>query len=282
MCNGVFIVITGYFMLGKPVKYRKIIPLAVAMFFYAWIIALILYGGGFFHFSLGNVIVSLLPMWFGMNWFVSCYMIFLLFIPYINKFLDSIDKHEWERLLIILFAVDILMPSFNGNTFVNESQLVYFFFMYCIGGYCKRYLLEDKQFRDYRVWCKYLLISLMALCLSIGGIDFLGYILHNDIFVKKAWFLVNALGVFVTVFMFLCFLTMPTFHNRIINKIAAATLGIYLIHDNPLIRELIWNRLYPNSDYITSNFFPFMMIVKVLFVYIICMVIGRFRLRYLA
>ena len=33
MCNGVFIVITGYFMLGKPVKYRKIIPLAVAMFF---------------------------------------------------------------------------------------------------------------------------------------------------------------------------------------------------------------------------------------------------------
>ena len=144
-----------------------------------------------------------------------------------------------------------------------------------------KFELLNKRFKEHRIWCKYLLISLTVLWLSIGIADSLGYILHKDIFIKNAWLLVNILGVFVTAFIFLCFVTMPTFYNKWINKIAAATLGIYLIHDNPMIREIIWNKIYPNTDYFISDSFLLVLIIKTIIVYIICLLAEWIRLRFL-
>ena len=43
-----------------------------------------------------------------------------------------------------------------------------------------------------------------------------------------------------------------SFHSEVINQIGKCTFGIYLIHDNPLVRELIWKRVSPNYVYVNS------------------------------
>ena len=279
MSNGIFVVITGYYMFRRSVKYKKVVLLAMTMCFYSWFIGLIFYGGSFFDFSAKGIVSSMVPMWFGTNWFVSCYIIFFFFIPYINKLLESLTKAEFARLIFILFAVDTLLPAFKYVTFVNDSQLFYFCFMYCVGAYCRRYLLANKEIPSNTYWRRAVLISLLFLMFTIIAFDLLGVITGKDIFVRKAWHFVKVCGVFVTISMFCYFATMSPFYSALINRLAATTLGVYLIHENDLAREVIWKTFYPGLDYFSSSYFVVFMIAKVLAVYFTCTLIEQIRLR---
>ena len=43
------------------------------------------------------------------------------------------------------------------------------------------------------------------------------------------------------------FRKMKPFYNKWINVIASATFGVYLIHDNELVRPYIWNEIFQVS-----------------------------------
>ena len=48
--------------------------------------------------------ISLIPIFYGLNWFVSRYILFTLFIPFINSFLTSLSKYRYLSFLLILFG----------------------------------------------------------------------------------------------------------------------------------------------------------------------------------
>ena len=68
------------------------------------------------------------------------------------------------------------------------------------------------------------------------------------------------------------------FHCKFINLISGSVLAVYLIHDNPLVREFIWWTISPNIDQIGSNHIFMHMIQKVLFVLVACVVIDQIRI----
>lgn len=61
---------------------------------------------------------------------------------------------------------------------------------------------------------------------------------------------------------------------------AGSVLGIYLIHDNPLVRKFIWTVWSPNLDYLDTWYFPLFMVGKVALVFLVCLGIDRLRLRF--
>lgn len=65
---------------------------------------------------------------------------------------------------------------------------------------------------------------------------FLGSHLHNLAFIEKNYIHTTFLQVLLAASLFHIFLTLPPFHSKAINKLAGAVLGIYLIHDNNLMR----------------------------------------------
>ena len=57
-------------------------------------------------------------------------------------------------------------------------------------------------------------------------------------------------------------------------------LGIYLIHDNNLMRTLIWDYIFPNLDYIHSSYYVLFYIGKVVAIFAICSIVELLRKRY--
>ena len=84
----------------------------------------------------------------------------------------------------------------------------------------------------------------------------------------------------LAVSLFLYFLTRPYFFSAMINHIAGTVLGIYLIHDNNLMRTLIWDYIFPNLDYIHSSYYVLFYIGKVFAVFAICSIVELLRKRY--
>lgn len=213
-------------MVNRSVNGKKIILLLLAMFFYAWLIEAVVYGGDFLPHTFKDIIHESLPIFFGGNWFVSCYIIFSLFIPFENLFLSHLTK-----------------------------------------GQHKRYL-------------RYFLAMVLLLLASILAFDAVGLLLHKDGFLKESARLAMILTIPLAVSLFLYFLTRPYFFSAMINRIAGTVLGIYLIHDNNLMRTLIWDYIFPNLDYIHSSYYVLFYIGKVFAVFAICSIVELLRRRY--
>lgn len=85
----------------------------------------------------------------------------------------------------------------------------------------------------------------------------------------------------MAVSLFLYFVTRPYFFNASINRIAGSVLGIYLIHDNDLMRTIIWDYIFPNLEYIESSWYMLFYAGKVFAVFAICSMIELLRKRYI-
>lgn len=262
MCNSIFIIITGYFTIKKNINWYRIYLLIIELCFYSWIIAIIFYGMGLITFSIKDFIKYAFPLLYSVNWFVCCYIVLCCFLPYLNPYLCSLDKKKYLSLIIVIFILYSFIPSIlKGITFMNDA-LSQFIFMYIVGGYIRRFPFSQKRFSLSKTWG---MISLMLLI-----------ILFISIFLK-GWILVNFISVFLSITFFMFFINLKPFYNNFINIISGTVLGVYLIHDNPLIRKWLWCDFYPNINYINMDNYIIFMITKVIIVFIICVVIDILR-----
>ena len=62
----------------------------------------------------------------------------------------------------------------------------------------------------------------------------------------------------------------------IINFLAEGVLGIYLIHDNPYVRERIWNQIIKLNTYEDNVIFP--SIFAIFNIFVICEIIELLRI----
>lgn len=65
--------------------------------------------------------------------------------------------------------------------------------------------------------------------------------------------------------------------SEFINLLTSTTFGIYLIHDNYLIRSFVWNDLLNVTQYFNSNLIYIMSILSILLVFFICSLIELLR-----
>lgn len=88
--------------------------------------------------------------------------------------------------------------------------------------------------------------------------------------IEKNYVHTTFLQVLLAASLFHVFLTLPPFYSKAINKLAGTVLGIYLIHDNNLMRPFLWHNLFPNIDFLYSDWYVVFYIFKVLAVFIVC------------
>lgn len=282
MGNAIFILITGYFMINRSLHWRKLALLLMTMFFYSWVIEAIVYGGNFLPHTFGDLVRETLPVLFGANWFISCYLIFSLFIPFINRFLLALNKKEYESFLLLFFLSLLVLPSFKMVTFFNDAPILFFGLIYACGGYLRLYGSRWTTSEMNRHHLRNFLILLVILLLSILISDVLGIVFHKETFLTtRTNPVIHIVGVPMAISLFLYFLTRPRFYSMRINNIAGTVLGIYLIHDNDLVRKIIWDYILPNLDYIHSSGYILFYFGKVLVVFLICCVIEGARKKWM-
>jgi hypothetical protein len=75
----------------------------------------------------------------------------------------------------------------------------------------------------------------------------------------------------------MCFATLKMNYHKGINMIASATFGVYLIHDNNIIRKSLWIDWFRNAEYQDSLLLIPYSIFVVAVVYIVCSIIDLLR-----
>jgi surface polysaccharide O-acyltransferase-like enzyme len=280
----VFVLISGYFLITRDClskMYKKVFSLNGILHLYSLLIFAALVCFGYQNISWEKVSVALFPLVFIQNWFVADYILFSMFIPFLNIGLRKLDRKLYTRLILLTFLIWSFIPTITHYLLRKEwyfGDFIFFLVFYMTGAFIRLHADNLKYKNKYNF-----LITLCAvglILLSVPGMDALALITGDKYYLNTATYMLqysSFLGVIVAIFSFLYFKNI-TFYNQTINRIAQSVLGIYLIHDG-MARSIIWTKIWPNVDYFNSRWLPIHALVKCAAVFLICLAIDQIRLK---
>jgi hypothetical protein len=133
-----FVLITGYFMCTSDITVKKYCKLIGEYYFYTIVIWAIFLVTGYSSFSIKEFLNVIFPFFNIGGGFTSCYLLFYLFIPFINKLINSMNEIEHRKLLVLCIAIYTILPSFFKAK-VQFNYITWFIILYFIASYIRKY-----------------------------------------------------------------------------------------------------------------------------------------------
>ena len=285
-----FVLLTGYYQSKSTFKQSKLWSIINVNWFYRIVIILFLILVGLFSEDKAVIVTEILPINISEYWFVQCYILLYCISPFINSFINGLNKRNYQRLLVVLFVILSIIPTFTGNNFLNNNgyTLYHFIYLYLIGAYFKKYPLNEcylfKNMSNNMHQVSLLFIFFFCLIANLFSFYFFSTILnYNSItkefagyFVNFSVFYSNPLIIIQSIAYFLFFGTF-VIKSKFINKCASLTLGVYLIHDNSFIRCYLYKFLKISDVTIKSYKFIVYVFCVALLIYVVCSFIEFIR-----
>lgn len=251
-----FVLITGYFSVtSQKFKTEKLIKLWLSVVFWSVVTLIVFVAFGLQEFNGFALWHRLFPIVFQEYWFVSAYFVLILLSPFINRLLAGLSEKQHRLLMILLIVLWSVIPTLSGMG-VQSNDLLWFACLYVFAAYLQLHgalpakagkVRKERKSGAYFLFAGATVLLVMGLtagfdALKLTGSFFRDYLYHMQM-----------LPVFIaSVFIFQAFLKLPIGHSRVINLIASAAFGVYLIHDNYYVRVYIWKTLFRNPTYTDS------------------------------
>ena len=240
--NHLFFVCSAWFLVDRKVgKPRKLAGMLMDNWLASVLIlaAFLLLGQSV---PMSTAAKCLMPATFGLNWYVTAYVLFYLVHPYLNRMMDAMSQRELLGMALTLLLLYTVVPMVYPGLFF-PSNLMMFLTLYVAVGYMKKYMVRFTQNRRANV-----IIFLLSAVLMNGivlGFNFLGV---KGIYVAEDLFRFVGWGDCVfTVLMAVSLLNLfrsIRFTSVFINRISALSLLIYVIHENVLVRQYLRPRIW--------------------------------------
>ena len=244
-----FVLISGYFsnVNSHKLKLKKIIQLYGQVLFYSVGIYVILLLTGVKNFSAADAIHSIFPVLSGQYWFFSSYILLLILMPFLNVMLSKLSNYSLKLLTIIIVVVFYVVPLFSivfmQYDITEGMGIIGFITLYVIGHSLRRLKIKISKLNcviGLVVNCAVIIASKFALSFLVNRLEIeagTGLLYHyNTIFQ-----LINA------ALLLLLFKDIKLNNKvaKVAKFIGASAFGIYLLHEHPSIRGVIWNtKLY--------------------------------------
>lgn len=282
---GSFLLISGFFMVNKNVSISKLLKLAGEVWSYSigiWLcwVCITIYQGSFnIATCLHEAKYAFFPIVFSHYWFVTAFFILMLLSPFLNKFISILSQNNYKIFLfiLILFLV-ILQGGFPGVLQgMAEGRILPVLLYYFMAGYIKRFgIYENKNPKIcflVAIIGYVLLFCECYLCTALGLANNNKFLLDNIYFYRvlnSPFIVVICIALFIGV----CNTTIK--YNRIVNSIASCVFGIYLIHSNRLMSELL-PELFPIYRIENSVFLLIGSMCAVICIFSVCVLIDYMR-----
>ena len=272
-----FVMITGYFMCKSQITARKFAVLVGEWLFYRYVFYLIFIISGYEQFSLITFVKTVIPIYHINTNFVGCFVIFWLFIPFLNILINHMNEKQHIRLLLLSGFLYIVLGTIHT---VTMNYVSWFIVLYFISSYFRLY--PKKCFSNVKLWGILALISVLISAISVVCCAWLGAKLERT----AAYFFVTDSNTFwavaVGVCSFMFFKNVNIKYNKFINTVAASTFGVLLIHANSdTMRKWLWVDTLDNCGHYTSAFMPLHAIGSVVGVFAVCVIIDMLRIKFI-
>lgn len=279
-----FLLITGYFMCRSDFSWQKLLKLYLQIAFYAIVIYIIFCIAGKERFSPFAAIWGLWPLKNFVNGdFVSCFMMFYLFIPFLNIFLRHLDRDMHRYLIILLLVFYGIVPTIP-KVHIDFNYVSWFMAIYIIAAYIRFYGIFPNL--SHKQWG---IISILLILL--GSISIFSFeVIHKCEYIPQfaPYYLMadsnKILPLLISVSSFMYFKDLKIPHSKWINAVGGATFGVLLIHANSdTMRQWLWKETvdcmghFGTSVVWTVGYAS----ISVLVIFIICAGIDWFRGKYI-
>lgn len=275
-----FVLITGYFMCKSNITLLKWLKLFLEVEFYKIVFWAIFTFSGYIPFSLKGLIKAVFPFTSVSDGFVSCFLLFYLFIPFINRLISNLSEREHLCLIVLNLFVYTVLPSFvNAN--VTFNYVMWFAIVYVGAAYIRMY--PKNLYDNTKFWLAVLVFSVL---LSWTSVVTLAFVLHGlGKGIGLAYFFVNdsnkIMAVVTSLCAFMFFKSINISYSRFINTVAASTFGVLMIHANSdAMRAWLWHDVCNNVAVYSSGNIVLHAIGCVAAIYIICTLIDYLRIRF--
>ncbi len=251
----VYLLISSYFLVDAKFSSWKLAKMGGQVFFYAFGITLLFWVFGDVEHEMKNMVFSVLPIASDFYWFVSMYVGMYLLSPIMNKLVRALTKRQLACAVFLGFVLVSVWPNIiyfsSALNTAGGVSISWFLTVYLAGAYLKLYYKPDGHFAKKLA---YACIALLLIPCSrfvieallqtpLGKISILDDLMWGySVFFTYSSILVSA----ASLLLFVAFLNLSVRTgkvSRIINRIAGAAFGVYLIHDHLYIRDTLWGRI---------------------------------------
>lgn len=280
-----FLMITGYFMCTSKITIRKFLKL------YLWIVTYNVVINGIF-LATGKIELTpkLLFVFFPFRnitsgSFISAFMVWWLFIPFLNVLISNIDRRMHQLLILLLVVVFSIYPFVPKVLNVEVNPICWFSTIYVIASYIRKY--PDGIYKSDSA-CFWGFISLVLIAVSMASVVsilMIGRYLDIDV---PQYYLVSdsnmPLALLVSVSTFIWFKNIHISYNRFINLVGGSTFGVLLIHANSVtMRQWLW---LDTIDCVGHYEMPLGQLIvysclSVIVIFVICTIIDIIRIKVL-
>lgn len=277
-----YVLITGYFQSCSKFRLKKLLLLLIEVWFYSIFIYVGLCLFGIRTFTMKDFLTAIFPILNSEYWFATIYVGLYIVSPFINWGLSRLDRRQHLLLLVVLILLFSVWPTFFffsvGLNFGGGFGIVWFFILYCIGAYIRKYAKKDENLWRWAVGCIILLCTIPLSKFLLGKIS--GNYLNNFIPDSMFYSYNSVLVLSASVTLFCTFIRIDIknkLFSDMIRFFASSVFGVYLIHDNPYIREYMWGRLEV-VRYLNLHTFLLIMFGTILTIYLTGTFIDKLRI----
>lgn len=279
---GLFFTITGYFFIQRDSSFNNIYKTVKTTLFYAVFLIIILIGfnfavGVFQYHSRGEIIISLAQMLFvpitgSVWWYVTAYIALMLVAPSYNRFLRRLNQSGLIVWLLCLLVFGYTLGNL-GSAFHDFEKALFF---YTLGGFLSYGAIKHNRLPIS------ILFSIIGFTLNglfqFGTLYFMtentgDVVLYRKIFSMLSIMIADPVAVIGLFGLF----SSIKIQSRLINKISPHVFGIYLFHEAPLMRTVLWEWLLQPYKYFNSKMYIPCLIVCGLIVFFLGLVVDIVR-----
>lgn len=240
----VFILIGGWFLCEQTYKTRRPLSLWLSLWLYTVPVTLLCRLAGQ-DVSLGTLRWAVFPASTRQLWFISDYLLLLLCVPLLNRALHGLSRAAHRGLLAVLAVPLIVYPTvFGGDGIVSDTAWM-FLYEYLLAAYLRRW--PDNRlarFFSHRAAALGVGLGLPLVNTAVRAVLETRGLTDGKAFQYIAYYR-TALGalpnLLAALALFYLFKNLDLGSVRWINALSGTTLGIYILHQVPAFKDVLWN-----------------------------------------
>lgn len=278
-----FVIASSWFLSqGDGIHIKKVIKLVLQTWTICVVITMITLFMNKEAVTLSILFRELITPIYSQYWFITTYIVFYMSVPILQKVVRTISIQSLGKIVLVFaFFIPIYQLLFT-NVGATLADFIWLFFA---TAYLRKKADNFINRHSYSLMIGFtVFICLCALAVDIMGvtgklsvieqINMINRIINRNIIIYLLSFAI-----------FFSFQKIKMKNNRVINRMASATFGVYLIHENILLRgegsasSWLWDKVFRLDQAFAEGgiYFVVNYLVAILLVYIVCSLLELIR-----
>jgi surface polysaccharide O-acyltransferase-like enzyme len=250
-----FFLLTGYFASSKSFKVGKTAYVWGKTIFYSLVIYLLAVAVGADSFTVKKAVSYACPIFTRKYWFMQVYIVLIILSPYIMTSVEQLTMKKHLTLVCILLVFFSLHQTFipvsRTLDYTQGYGIIWAVVLLIVGNFLNKWGgAFIKKIPAAVFLAGYVFI---ALCMFASNVAIIKFDIAQGVTSRNNFYQYNSISTLAESLCLFCFfakLSMGGWSSRIVNRISASALAVYLIAGHPLLLGSIWSKIFHMEKYL--------------------------------